>query len=341
MSLDLSSAASRNRTPLRMVAWLAAWLSAALASAAEPGRGPDRGPEAAPPRQATAPTEPGGARRGPPTGLRFSLRGGVVHQLDGSLDEGGRFQVTRTYVRPGVVFFPAPNLTLALSAGWNQDLYEFKGSSGLAGLDPWDKVHSLRAGAFVRWTVEDRWTIFLLPTIRTSFEEGGSAGQGIQGGGFAGFSYRFSDTLEIGPGFGAISQIEDSPSVFPVILVDWRITEDLTLRTGRGLGATQGPGLSLVWAFADGWDLTVGGRYDRLRFRLDDRGVAPGGVGEEAAFPIYAGVSYAFGRRASLSLLGGTSPYGELRLEDADGARITADRHDPTGFVGLLFELSF
>ncbi len=64
-------------------------------------------------------------------------------------------------------------------------------------------------------------------------------------------------------------------SVFPILIIKWNITDTLKFETGRGFGASQGPGLNLVWQATDKCKLTLGGRYERQRFRLNDDGIAP------------------------------------------------------------------
>jgi hypothetical protein len=136
-----------------------------------------------------------------------------------------------------------------------------------------------------------------------------------------------------------VTQIEDSTSVFPVLLIDWKITDRLSLKTGRGTGATLGPGLVLGWRASEKWSLSLGGRYERLRFRLDDQGFAPDGVGEDRAFPIFGGINYTHSRRFQLSLVAGVEVGGKLSLDDKDGNEIVSESHDPAAFIGLALSL--
>jgi hypothetical protein len=193
----------------------------------------------------------------------------------------------------------------------------------------------------VRWGFDEEWTIFAIPTLRFVAESGAELEDSMQGGGFAGISYRFGDRLTIGPGIGVMSEIEDSATVFPVLIIKWKITDRLSLETGRGLGATLGPGLVLGWKASDNWTLSIGGRYEKLRFRLDDEEIAPNGIGQDRAFPLFVGVGYSFSQRARVSLLGGADLGGELRLEDEKGGLIAEEDYEPAGFAGLAFSFKF
>jgi hypothetical protein len=249
--------------------------------------------------------------------------------------------VNRLFLQGGGTYAPDYRRSVSLSLGYGADGYDFSGDRGMAGLVPWETVHTVRLGTPVRWGVGQEWTLFVIPTVRMAAESGAALGDSVSGGGFAGFSYRFGDRLTIGPGVGAMTQIEDSPDIFPVLLIDWKITDRLRLETGRGLGATRGPGLILRWAVSDRWDLSLGGRYEKLRFRLDREGVAPDGVGSDRSFPLFCGATYRFAPRAEASLVGGAALGGELRLEDENGNRIAEEDYGQAGFLGVAFNIRF
>ncbi len=249
--------------------------------------------------------------------------------------------MSRLFLQGGPRYAPDHRRSVSLALGYGFDGYDFSGDRGIAALSPWKTVHTVRVSTPVRWGAGRDWTVFVIPTLRSSAESGASLGDSLSGGGFAGFSYRFGDRLTIGPGIGAMTEIEESPDIFPVLLIDWKITDRLRLETGRGLGATRGPGLILRWEVSDGWDLSLGGRYEKLRFRLDREGVAPDGVGSDRSFPLFCGATYRFTPRAEASLVGGWALGGELRLEDENGNRIAEENYDPAGFLGVAFGVRF
>jgi hypothetical protein len=269
------------------------------------------------------------------------IRGGYVHQFDTDIDDGGSFSVNRLVVQGGVTYGFDARRSVSLALGYGYDGYDFSGTRGFGALDPWGNIHSFRASLPVRYGIDEAWTVFVVPTVRVTKESGADTGDAVSGGGFAGFSYRFSDRLTIGPGIGVISQIEDSASIFPVLIIDWKITDTLSLSTGRGVGATLGPGLALNWEPHNKWTLSFGGRYERLRFRLDNDQIAPKGIGDDRAIPVFGGVTYSFNRKAQVALLAGVELGGELRLEDEQGNLITESDHDPAGFLGFTFSFKF
>jgi hypothetical protein len=248
-------------------------------------------------------------------------RGGYVHQFDSDLDGGGTFDVDGFFLQGGVSYSMGPRRRVSFSVGAGNDRYDFSDDFGFAE-KPWDRIDQLRLSVPVTWAFDEQWTLFAVPTLRFYGESGASTGDSATGGALAGVSYRFSDTLTIGPGLGVLSQLEDSASVFPILIVDWKITDRISLETGRGLGATRGPGLNLDYRLSDSWSFGLGARYESLRFRLDDKGAAPGGVGEDSSIPVYLIATYSRGRDLQVSAIAGVDLNGELRLEDSEGRRL-------------------
>jgi hypothetical protein len=270
------------------------------------------------------------------TGWSTEVDGGAIYQFDTDLDEGGDYNATRAAIRATSRYQWQNDTSLGLSLEYGFDGYDFNGDRGFAARDPWSDIHSFSISTPLRWNMGKNWRGFFVPTVRSTGESGASFGDTITGGGFAGAAYRFGERLIIGPGIGVISKIEDSASVFPIIIVNWMITDRLSLETGGGLGATLGPGLSLHYQATDRWRLTLGGRYETLRFRLDEDGRVANGVGEDKSFPLFLGARYEKGPLA-LNLIGGFEFGGELRLEDANGNKITDQSYDTGAFLGFTF----
>ena len=274
-------------------------------------------------------------------GWSFFTRGGYAHQMDTDIDTGGSFSVNRIFVQGGPTYVFEKGTQISLAAGYGFNAYDFSGDMGFGGRDPWEDVHAIRVGVPLRWKINDRWTAFASPTLRSTGEEGADFNDSLTGGGFTGFSYQFGDSLTIGPGVGVLTQLEDSTKVIPILIINWEITDTLSLNTGQGIGATLGPGLTLNWRPSPAWSFSMGARSESLRFRLDEDGAAAGGVGNDRSFPIFGGVEYSFSPMTRIAALGGVSVNGELRLEDENGDTIVEEDYDPTGFAGIIFNAGF
>lgn len=274
-------------------------------------------------------------------GWQWTLQGGAVHQFESSLDSGGDMSASRFFVSGGIgkMFYGRWRLGAAL--GYGETDYSFSGNTGFGGLDPWNRIRDLRVSLPIQYFASESWTLYAIPTLRYNAESGASLSDGRNGGVLAGAAYRINDRLTIGPGFGVFSEIEDDTSFFPILIIDWKISDSLSLETGRGFGATRGPGLQLRWKYSPRWQFALGGRYEKTRFRLDDSGPAPGGVGQDKAIPLFIQAEYQLSKDIRFSLIGGAETGAKLRLEDDDGQRISSSDLSTAPFLGATFQARF
>lgn len=266
-----------------------------------------------------------------------SIRGGAIHQFDTDLDSGGSFSVTRGYIEPGVTYALGPLGSVGVSLGYGYSDYSFSSAS----FRPWNDVNDLSFSIPIRWAVSSTLQVFAAPSVQFDWESGADMSDSVTAGAFVGVGWRVSDRLFIGPGAGVFSGLEQDTTAFPVLLLDWKITDNLALRTGSGLGASRGPGLSLEWQASQDWTLGLGTRYEEVRFRLDDTGPAPGGVGEDRAAPIFLTANWANSERASLTAVAGVETAGRLSVENAAGTTVSQTDYDPGVFLGFAFSARF
>lgn len=281
------------------------------------------------------------AQTEPRTPLIFSLQGGALYQIESDLDDGGGFSVVRGYIEPGVTYSFGPLGSIGLSIGVGHSAYDFSPGAFIGGQEPWGGVNDLRVSLPIRWAATPSVQIFAVPSVRFDWETGAEMTDGLTAGALLGAAWRVNDRLTIGPGVGVFSDIEDDVSFFPTLFLNWKITDELSLRTASGLGASRGPGLVLDWEVTDTWSLGLGARFEQIRFRLDDTGPAPGGVGEERAVPIFLTATYSPSPNMELSAVAGMEVYGQLTLEDAAGLTVSESEFDPAPFFGFAFTARF
>ncbi|MDF7801065.1 hypothetical protein P4C99_16430 [Pontiellaceae bacterium B1224] len=266
-----------------------------------------------------------------------SLRGGSVYNFDADLEGDGSFAVNRFVAEGMYGYMWSYDSFIAVAVGGGQDDYNFSNDVP----DYWNNINNYRVGLYSRWGITDRWVLFAAPSVRAYAEAGVDPLDGLTGVFFGGASYKFSDRLTLGPAIGIVGQIEDRPSYFPVILVKWRITEQLSLDTGGGLAATAGPGLALVYKFSDHWKAGITGRYERKRFRLNASGMSPDGVGEDRNVPIYGTLAYFFYPQGYITAIFGFNTYGKLGLFDSDGDYIDEFEYTPSASAGFVASFRF
>jgi len=271
-------------------------------------------------------------------GWGFETTGFLAHQSEANLSGAGDLRITRKAMRAGAMY-RFPNGTAAgLTLGFGQQSYHFGG--GAAPL--WEDAHALVLSAPMQFPLQNGARVFAAPQVRQTYERGARSSDSTTYGVFAGVSWQLSDRLRIGPAFGAFSKLEGSGAeAFPALIVDWKITDRWTLSTGSGVAATQGPGLRLSYTYSDALDLGIGVRLEQAEFRLDDSGLAPGGVGEDRSIPVVLSVDYKPNPGFALSAFAGAAFEGELTVEDADGTGVSTQSYDTAPVGGVSLRLRF
>ena len=276
--------------------------------------------------------------QGPPKGWVGAVDGLYSYQGRADLGDGGSFSANRSFVRAGGLYRFENGFSAGVFASAGQLDYDFDTS----GVQPWGDVTDLRVSIPMRYRFQNGVSLFFAPSLRFDYEAGASMSDGRSYGAFAGITWRVNDKLSIGPGFGAFSQFEDDDTqVFAALLIDWDISKRWNLSTGRGLGASQGPGLSLSYAHSDALRFSLLARYEELRFRLDNQGPAPNGVGQDKSIPVVFAVEYNPSPALSLTAFAGAEFNGELQLESSSGAVLSTQNYETAPLIGFAFRLAF
>ena len=269
---------------------------------------------------------------------------GYIYDFGGNVDGGGDVSSQLFHISGGLPLYKNDDLFVALAASYQLHSYEFNGgpAGSFAGLKPWDDVHTGNLGAFIGWKITDKWNLFALPSVRSTGESGANFSDTLTGGALLGASYKFSDTLTIGPGVGYVGQLEDSASVFPILVIDWQFCENLSLTTGPIVGASLGPGLAIKWQIKDDLRFTFGARSERRRFRLDDS-ISNGeqGIGEDNSIPVFGILTWQATDHIQTSFIAGVGLASDFLLDDSNGNRLARKDYDPSPFIGINLGYNF
>lgn len=272
----------------------------------------------------------------PAAGWRHTLTAAYAWQGDSDLAGQGSFRVQRGVAQYQASTRVGQRWFTGVSLGYGEDRYRFEAPAGR--ISPWGDIRSFQFGLPTRYLASSKWTLFALPILRFSAEHNASLGEGREFGLIAGGSYRFSDRLTIGPGLGAFRGFGNEDDLFPVLFVNWRLTDTLSLETGRGLAATRGPGLALRWRPREQWTFGLAARYEKSRFRLAD---GADSIGQDKAVPIVATASWQATRALQLSAIAGVETSGVLRVEDSGGNVIAEQSYGTAPIAGLIAAFQF
>jgi hypothetical protein len=149
--------------------------------------------------------------------------------------------------------------------------------------------------------------------------------------------WQFTPSFAIGPGVGVSQNDSAAMTAFPVILMEWRITDAVNLGTATTPGG--GAGLEAQYRAGDALTFGVGAAYEGFSFGSDS--AARGGDEDNGEVPVFATATFTPNPFVSLSVTGGVSFGG-----GAVGARGATDRDadrpvDAAPFLGLNGSLRF
>jgi hypothetical protein len=271
----------------------------------------------------------------------ISLTTGGTHQFSTDLrGNPGSYQVSRLSSGVGVGYRLNADVRLSLDLGSEISWYDFENATTVlpppAGVSakPFHVMYDTSINPGVRYSIDKDWFVFAGGIFQFAGEREADIGDTFTAGGFVGAGYRVDENLTLSAGLLAKTSLEDDVSAFPIIGVNWKITDNLRLDT-RGLGAT----LSLK--VSDPFTVFLEAFYESREFRLSDENFLRKGVVRDRQLPVALGVVWRACEGFTLTLRGGVVAYQQFDILNQDGNRQNRFRSDPTGFVGIKGEFKF
>lgn len=286
--------------------------------------------------------------------LRFEWRGKVATDFQTEFktktDGGDSFESWRLGVAGD---FGGPineSILVGIRAGYRHASYNFRldnepngrldyGSSELP-RDPWGSVNTFELVPTTTILVGSRFSVIAAVPIHWAGETGARR-NGFAAGVSALVRWQITDNLRIGAGIGVTSQLEDDAETFPIVSLDWQISDTINFRTeGSWL---QGGNATLLWGPSESIRLAFSAGYERNRFRLDDNGFQSdrNGIGEVTAVPLEVGLRFRLFERAFFDFRLGLAVAGQLRIESDNGHKLYEEDYDPSPRLGLSLTIPF
>lgn len=285
---------------------------------------------------------------------RFEWRGGlhaeVLGEFETDTDGGDEFDAWRVAVGGDYGGPVNESILVGFHAAYQHAEYDFhldngafpSAAFGLNELpkEPWGGIDTVDLMPTATILVGDRFSVVAAVPIRWSAEVG-SDRNGFAAGISAIGTWQVVDDLRIGLGIGVTSQIEDDAETFPVIAIDWQMTDALRLASAGNW--VQGGRAGLYYGSNDTLWLSFSIGYERNRFRLDDNGTLPdtNGVAEITAVPIELGLRLQPVEGAFFDLRGGLGVAGRFRIENDRGRRLYDQNFDPAPRLRIALTIPF
>jgi long-subunit fatty acid transport protein len=286
---------------------------------------------AAPAPQAAQPTEDQQSS-GQTNRLPVIVSSGLSEQFNSSIDKGGDFSITRFKVGVGVPVKLRDDLQLGTTFRYEYDHFNFDNTFA-----PWENINTFSLASILQWQMDDALTIYGGGFVKMSAESGSSLGDGITGGGLAGFSYKVNEDLSLGLGLAVASQLEEDARVLPLITARWKFADNWRLDAGLTDVTTIGYGVELKYLLDKEFDFGLGVQFHKSRFKID----AGDGYGQEEATTIYADATWHASPHVDLGGFIGLATGGKLRVDNSSGTKIAQSDYDPAAILGVKATLRF
>jgi hypothetical protein len=269
------------------------------------------------------------AAQPPQGGLGVSIKAGALVSSESDLDEGGSSEVNRWDVEAGYRIFRSDTFSARLSVGLEGRDYSFSSGSGALADLPDDALQR-RLGLGLFGEVNKDWGWMLTPAVRWSTLGDADAEDGTDFRGLALATRRFGERFALSFGALARTRLEDSPWFFPIVGIDWRITDRLRLRTSDEIG------LGYTLDEAGRWSIDALFVPREWEYRIEARDDASSeGVFSDERLMGWLVTSYRPNPGVTVRGIIGTSFTEEYRIEDRDGHRIAETDGDPPIHIGF------
>ncbi len=276
--------------------------------------------------------------------LPITANVGVSEQFKADIDKNnaGSFSITRTKVGVTVPVRLNDNFTLGTSVRYGLDYYDFSDLPNDA--TPWKYINTLSANSIVSYKSADSdWSYYGGGFVKMSAESGVALNRAANGGGLVGLNYKFSDTLSLGAGLAAMSQLEESARVLPLITAKWKFDDNWVLSAGLADIATAGYGVDVKWLFSKEWDFSLGAQFHQSRFRIDGNNAngTQNGIATEEAATIYVDSTWHASEKVDLGAFVGVATGGKLKFANSSGDHEQETDYKTAAILGVQASLHF
>lgn len=284
-----------------------------------------------------AATDPG-PKEGGGVSIELRARGSFTFSADID-DTDGDVQIGRAGFGVTLGFQPWERARLSLGVDQEVSWYLFDNATPIiptspADGDPFELALSTTFSPRLSVQHDERWAWFVGGIIQVAGEPDADIGDSATFGGFAGARYAFSESFGLSFGFAAKTRLEDDAIVIPLIGLDWKINDRVTV-------ATEGTFGTVTVKLADQWSAILSGGWELRDYRLDDDAVLPDGVVSDSRVPIGLAFEWKPSPNTTVSVGGGVVVWQEFEFRDEDGDDVSETNTDPAPFIGVSATFRF
>ncbi len=282
--------------------------------------------------------QPGGQLQ--PGQSASSVDATFIQQFNTELGSDGDVSLNSIGVRYNLLHSLGEGRTIGGSLGYTADYFDFSGSFYPKGyipgpFNPWGSIHTLNLTGLYGCKMGEDWKFRIVPSLTLSGESSASVSDSLIYGGIFTFTREISDKLTLGIGGGGFSELEEIRG-FPILAVRWEFAPGWTLQNPLRPGPAGPAGLEVSYKLDD-WDFGMGAAYRSYRFRLEDQGFNPNGIGEHTSAPLFLRASRSITQSLNLDVYGGVLLGGSIKWEHSNGDELIGWDFDPAPFLAISF----
>jgi len=266
------------------------------------------------------------------SGYSFSIAPFIQGSTD--IDGGGSYSMSSLLIRMSAMKPVSTQTFMGIGISYDITNYDFENPSAFYGQQPWNKIRSLNLSLPVVFRTDNHWTFVASPSIGTFQEVDADWRDSLAYGAILIGSYNFERGNRIGIGLGAFDRLDET-ALFPFLSVKWQLTENLRIGNALNAGPTGPAGLQLAYRFSEKWEAAIGFSRLSFRFRLDDTGIAPGGIGTQTGRLLFLRLSTDLTRTLHLDLHAGINHDGNLILENNENVTVASADYDTAPLLAL------
>nr|WP_314899065.1 DUF6268 family outer membrane beta-barrel protein [uncultured Deefgea sp.] len=264
-----------------------------------------------------------------------------VYAPSTDLDGGGEVSTTWLSSSLGATKKIDQNQSLGFSISGSQQSWSFDKPKAWGGVTPWQDLRSAQLTLPYSYATADGVIFSFSPGVQYAAEDGADQGESINYGANAFVAKYFSPSLMLGLGVGAWQAFE-SNNVYPFLIVNWKITDTLSLNNPFVAGPVGPAGLELSWKATPQWELSAGGTWRSYESRLAaNNPIATNGVLQNNSVPLFVRASYKMTDSARLDFYAGTAVNGEFTIQNQQGNDVVTEKYSSMPFLGLTLSGKF
>lgn len=273
--------------------------------------------------------------------VRWNFSVTPIYSQKTDLDAGGQVSSDMILASLGATTAIDRNQRIGFNLNMNRQEWSFDDAKAWGGKTPFGDFNRAVLTIPYSYATSAGWIYSFSPGVEFSAEEGADRSESINYGFTAFAAHQFSPDLMLGLGVGAWDGPIDN-KVFPFLVVNWKMTDSLTLKNPNVAGPAGPAGLELAWNVAPKWTLSAGGTWREVEIRLSDTNpIASHGTVENRTVPLFVSADYAVSSNTSLKFYAGAAMNGQFIINDNNGNEVSKEKYSTMPFLALTLSGQF